>query len=325
MAGLPMVPNVMPNPRDPAAKPAAPLVSIHLLVPPVLDPKTNGRFGQIEVLAGPDRSLYYRVFGRGKDGKTEVRASGPVTPGKTIDAFGGGANMPMTISFRVEDYLAAGVEKQIFEPVFLPKNQMEEAIPASLIEMTVGDITQPIWIHGSESPDGSSYKPVLFGDRLFEIAYGVDRRPLGFDLKLDKFEVGFEPGTEHPTKFVSNVRLTDPAEGIKDRPYTISMNDPMTHRGFTFYQMRYSALQDPHTGQRTGQFQSVFQVGVDPGRPIKYAGCIILVLGIFTQFYMRAGVFTDGGKKQRERAARQNAAEAAPVKDLGPVSEAERL
>ena len=85
------------------------------------------------------------------------------------------------------------------------------------------------------------------------------------------------------------------------------MNDPMTHRGFTFYQMRYSAIQDPHTGQRTGQFQSVFQVGVDPGRPIKYAGCIILVLGIFTQFYMRAGVFTDGGKKERERAARKNA------------------
>ncbi len=325
MAGLPMVPNVMPNPRDPAAKPAAPLVSIHLMVPPVLDPKTNGRFGRIEVLAGPDRSLYYRVFGRNKDGKAELRASGPVAPGKTIDAFGGGANMPMTISFRVDDYLAAGVEKPIFEPVFLPKNQMEEAIPASLIELTVGDTTREIWIQRSESPDGSSYKPVPFGDRLFEIAYDVDRRPLSFDLKLDKFEVGFEPGTEQATKFVSNVRLIDPAEGIKDRPYTISMNDPMTHHVFTFYQMRYSALQDPHTGQRTGQFQSVFQVGVDPGRPVKYAGCIILVLGIFTQFYMRAGVFTDGGKKERERAARQNAAAAAPVKDLGPVIEDERL
>jgi len=325
LAGLPMVPNVMPNPRDPSAKPAAPLVSIHLMVPPVLDPKTNGRFGQIEVLAGPDRTLYYRVFGRGKDGKTEVRGSGPVAPGKTIDAFGGGPNMPMTISFRVADYLAAGVEKQIFEPVYLPKNQMDEAVPASLIEMTVGDITREIWIQRSESPDGPSFKPVPFGDRLFEIAYDVDRRPLGFDVKLDKFKVGFAPGTEHPTKFVSNVRLIDPVEGIKDRPYTISMNDPMTHRVFTFYQMRYSALQDPHTGQRTGQFQSVLQVGVDPGRPIKYAGCMILVLGIFAQFYMRAGVFSDGGKKERERAAREHTAAAAPVKDLGPVPEDERL
>ena len=134
-----------------------------------------------------------------------------------------------------------------------------------------------------------------FGDRLFEIAYDVDRKPLGFDLKLDKFEVGFEPGTEQATKFVSKVRLDDPAEGLKDKPFTISMNEPMAHRGYKFYQMRYSAIQDPHTGQHTGQFQSVFQVGFDPGRPIKYAGCIILVLGIFTQFYMRAGVFSDGG------------------------------
>jgi hypothetical protein len=202
---------------------------------------------------------------------------------------------------------------------------MEEAIPASLIELTVGDTTREIWIQRGESPDGTSYKPVPFGDRLFEIAYDVDRRPLGFDLKLDKFEVGFEPGTEQATKFVSNVRLVDPAEGIKDRPFTISMNDPMTHRGFTFYQMRYSALQDPHTGQRTGQFQSVFQVGVDPGRPIKYAGCIVLVLGIFAQFYMRAGVFSDGGKKERERAARKTGTEAAPVKDLGTATEDEPL
>ena len=40
------------------------------MLAPTLDPKTNGRFGQIEVLAGPDESLYYRVFGRGKEGKS---------------------------------------------------------------------------------------------------------------------------------------------------------------------------------------------------------------------------------------------------------------
>ena len=43
---------------------------------PDLDPKTNGRFGLVEVLAGPDGSLYYRVFGRGKEGKAELRSVG---------------------------------------------------------------------------------------------------------------------------------------------------------------------------------------------------------------------------------------------------------
>jgi len=40
---------------------------------------------------------------------------------------------------------------------------------------------------------------------------------------------------------------------------------------------------------------------------------------------MRAGVFSDGGKKERERAARKNPAEGAPVKNLGPVPKDERL
>ena len=303
MASLPMVPNVMPNPRDPEAKPAQPLVSIHLMVVPQLDPKTNGKFGQIEILAGPDQSLYYRVFGRGKEGKTDLRSAGTVAKGKAIDAFGGGANMPMTISFQVEDYLPKGTSKQIFEPLVLPKNQMEEAIPATLLELTAGDTSREIWIQRSESLEAPTFKAVSVGDRQFEIAYDVDRRPMGFELKLDDFEVGFEPGTEQATKFVSKVRLSDSTEGVKDRPHTISMNEPMSHRGFTFYQMRYSAIRDPRTGQNTGQFQSVFQVGIDPGRPIKYVGCALIVLGAFMQFYMRAGLFTDGGKRERARAA----------------------
>jgi hypothetical protein len=325
MASLPMVPNVMPRPREPEARAPEPLVSIHMMVPPEVDPKTNGRFGQIEVLAGPDRSLYYRVFGRGKEGKAELRSSGPLAVGKTIDAFGGGAGMPMTISFRVDDYLPAGVEKQVFEPVVLPKNQMEDGIPASLLELTVGETTKEIWIQRSESLDAPAFKPVPMGEELYEVASDVDRRPLGFELKLDDFEVGFEPGTEQATKFVSKVRLSDQSQGIGDRPYTISMNEPMTHRGFTFYQSRYSPIVDPRTGQRTGQFQSVFQVGVDPGRPIKYLGCIVLVAGIFVQFYMRAGVFTDGGKRERERAARKAKAAQAAAENAADPADDERL
>jgi hypothetical protein len=325
MGSLPMIPNVMPNPREPESKPPQPLVSIHMMTLPDLDPKTNGRFGQIEVLAGPDQLLYYRVFGRGKDGTTELRSTGPLTAGKPIDAFGGGANMPMTISFRVDEYMPSGVEKPVFEPLFLPKNQMEDGVPACLLEMTVGDSRKEIWIQRTESLEATSFKPVRFGDRSFEIAYDVDRRPLGFEVTLDKFDVEFEPGTEQATKFVSHVRLSDQAQGIKEQPHTISMNEPMSHDGYTFYQMRYAAIRDPHTGQSTGQFQSVFQVGVDPGRNIKYAGCLLLVFGIFVQFYMRAGVFTDGGKRERERAARrairQNNAPQRPEQ----TTEAERL
>jgi ResB-like family len=133
--------------------------------------------------------------------------------------------------------------------------------------------------------------------------YDVDRKPLGFDLKLDDFDMDFEPGTVQPTHFVSEVRLNDPSLGINERPHTISMNHPLDHRGYTFYQSNYIPIKDPRTGQPTGEFQSVFQVARNPGRLIIYAGCMLVVLGTFLQFYMRAGIFTDGGKKERERAA----------------------
>lgn len=302
MASLPMVPNVIPSAKDGDAGPKTPLASINYFLPPVLDPRVNGKFGQIEVLASADGKLHYRVFGRGKGKTSELRGSGPVSKGTLVPAFGDQAGSVMTINFRVDDYLPSAIGKEICEPVVLAKSQMGEGIPASLVEMTVGDVTKEFWIRRSGSLDLPQPQVEVFGDSIYEIAYDVDRKPLGFDVKLDDFEVGFEPGTESATKFVSKVRLTDPSEGIKDKPYTISMNEPMDHRGYTFYQMRYIAMQDPRTGQRTGQFQSVFQVGIDPGRSIKYLGSLMIVLGTFVQFYMRAGLFSDGGKRERERA-----------------------
>jgi hypothetical protein len=303
LANLPMVPNVIPSAEHPDQPRPKALAQIHYMVLPTLDPKTNGRFGQIDILAGPDHSLYYRVIGRGKGPQGELRAAAPLAKGQNIVAFGGGANMPMTITFEVDEYLPAGVEKQIYEPVVLPKGQMGNGIAACRAEMTVDGVTKEIWLSRSENLDPPPPRMAVFRDSVYQITYDVDRRPLGFELKLDDFDTGFEPGTEQATHFVSEVRLTDKSLGIKDQPHTISMNHPLDHRGYTFYQSNYIRVRDPETRQFTGQFQSVFQVAKNPGRPIIYAGCILVVLGTFLQFYMRAGIFTDGGKKERERAA----------------------
>jgi hypothetical protein len=53
---------------------------------------------------------------------------------------------------------------------------------------------------------------------------------------------------------------------------------------------------------------------------------MLLVLGIFVQFYMRAGVFTDGGKRERERVARkQQNGRATPAGPQSPNGDEERL
>jgi hypothetical protein len=79
------------------------------------------------------------------------------------------------------------------------------------------------------------------------------------------------------------------------------MNQPLTHRQYTFYQQSFERQRDPHTGRQTGDFSSVLSIGHDAGRPLMYGGAILIVLGAFLQFYMRAGIFTDGGKRETQR------------------------
>src|SRR5262249_55552253 len=152
-------------------------------------------------------------------------------------------------------------------------------------------------------------------------------KPLGFNLRLDDFDVGFDPGTEQASTYVSKVRLNDEAGGIKDEPHTIQMNEPLTHRGYTFFQSSYLRHRDPRTNREDGQFMSIFQVKIDPGRNIIYLGCVMIVLGAFVQFYMRAGIFTDGGKRERARdeakARKRAGLNGAPETTVAVVNESE--
>jgi hypothetical protein len=317
---MPMVPSLIPN-RDAAETPKEPLAEISYFLPPTLD-MASGRLGLIEILGTPKGELYYRVFGRGKGPVAEIRGIGPLTKNKSVVAFGGNPGMPMTIAFEVEDYLAGGRAEEVCEPIVLPKGQQGNGLAASLVAMTVktGDrpTTKEFWIRRSATLEPVP-KRVRFPDGEYEVVYDVDRKPLAFSLKLDDFKVEFDPGTQQASSFTSKVQLTDQGMAIKNQPHTISMNEPLSHRGYTFYQASYAREQDPHTGRETGRFQSIFQVGTDPGRSIKYLGCLMIVLGTFLQFYMRAGLFSDGGKRERARAeAKAKAKAKRDSDDLSP-------
>jgi hypothetical protein len=326
LAMMPMFPNVIPNEEaQKSGVPPKPLVAINYYRPPTLDPKTNGRFGLVEVLGTPEGSLYYRVFGRGENGQTvgQIRDKGVVKKGAEIPAFGGG-KIPMRISFSVDDYLPAGREKAICETIVLPRGQMDNGIPAGLVELTVNDpdhkgseLTKELYVRRSASLEPNWETVVIPNGSVYKVAYDVEHAPLGFDLKLIDFQRDFDPGTEQASRFASKVRLTDREMGLEEKPYTISMNEPLTHRGYTFYQSSYIREEDPVTHQETGRVQSVLQVGKSPGRRVIYTGCILICLGAFVQFYMRAGIFSDGGKRERERsaarAARKNGKPVDPI------------
>ena len=105
---------------------------------------------------------------------------------------------------------------------------------------------------------------------------------LPFGLKLAKFSIDRYQGTNSPSEFSSRVDIDggkDP--GVKD--HLISMNEPLKHGGYTFYQTSYVDAQPRPT-------ISIFSVNQDPGRWPKYLGCLLLVLGsiwLFASKYVK--------------------------------------
>jgi cytochrome c biogenesis protein ResB len=91
-------------------------------------------------------------------------------------------------------------------------------------------------------------------------------------MKLKNFSVGRYPGTMMAMSYESVV-------DVAGQEHVISMNEPLKHAGFTFYQ---ASFQEDESGK---PFLSVLSVNYDPGRWIKYLGSIILVLGIILLFY----------------------------------------
>jgi hypothetical protein len=316
-SSLPALPN---KPGDPS-----PLVRLSYFHPPrISQAAMQGRSSVVDVLATPDGKLHYRSFSR--DG---LRGKGPIEPGQTVDLVTKSTSQPVTFSLRVDSYLPEGVDGYACDLVELPPNQRDSGIPAALLEMSAGGTRREFWVRrmhpshdfrhlfrppfdfedadADQIDDRDGHVPrfhtVKFPDgAAYRVALDFDRRPLGFALELTDFEMGTDPGTQQAASYQSDVVLTDITSGVSERPIAISMNEPLTWKDYTFYQANFDRVRNAR-GQETGQFISVFQVRFDPAWcwGTVYGGCLLVVIGTFVQFYMRAGVFNDGGKKERQR------------------------
>jgi hypothetical protein len=243
-------------------------------------PRPPGTFGYVEVLGVGDGRLFYRVFGR-----EGFRTAAELKKGETVQAFSGGGGMAGRL--RVDEYYPSGVEKLVYVPAKLPQGQ--KGIPAIRCKMSVDSSTEEFWVRGTGDLK-PFFQPVFIGSDKYEIAYDVDRKELDFEIKLIDFEAAMDPGTQQASSFESRIELTDPKQKVISKPVLISMNNPMIWRGYTFYQSNYIPEFD-ESGQATGEFVSVFQVRHDRVWGITYLGCLIVVIGIFLQFYMKSGPF----------------------------------
>jgi len=114
----------------------------------------------------------------------------------------------------------------------------------------------------------------LFTDHaVYVLTYGHVRTDMGFDLNLKKFTIGHYQGTSMASSYSSVVEVDNKGE------HEISMNEPLKMNGLTIYQ---ASFQQNEKGEPVA---SIFSVNYDPGRWLKYLGCLILVFGTIWLFY----------------------------------------
>jgi hypothetical protein len=169
----------------------------------------------------------------------------------------------MNLEFRLLKYLPAARQEIAFK-----KRDKASSETLSAIKFT---------FNGKERWMSVNSAVRLYGDsELYVLSYGNRRLPLSFDMELKKFDVGRYQGTMRAASYQSLVNIPE-----ANKEVLISMNEPLDYKGFTFYQ---ASFQQDEMGKPTA---SVLSVNYDPGRKVKYLGCLLIVFGAIHLFYRR--------------------------------------
>jgi hypothetical protein len=155
--------------------------------------------------------------------------------------------------------------------------------PPSAIELQVDPpLGAKIWL-GLEERAGLERQ----GKNL-RLGYYYRRLNVPFQIGLEKFQIDRYPGSDSPMEFSSVVHVYDKQQTPLLENHPISMNQPLQHGGYTFYQASYR-------DEKPRPVTSVFSVNRDPGRLAKYWGSLFLVLGSLWLFQTKL-------REQRKRA-----------------------
>lgn len=117
---------------------------------------------------------------------------------------------------------------------------------------------------------------VYTDDTAYQVNFNNSQMELPFKITLKAFRVGRYPGTARAASYESDVSVDG-----EEKLTTISMNEPLKHGGFTFYQ---SSFEEDAQGR---PLFSILSVNHDPGRFLKYAGSFLIVLGAILLFYFK--------------------------------------
>ncbi|MCR9204909.1 MAG: cytochrome c biogenesis protein ResB [Halobacteriovoraceae bacterium] len=169
----------------------------------------------------------------------------------------------------LEDHKEEKVPMLIPEKVYpIQKNNEMVQGGTRAIELLIQD--NNYWVT-NESP-----MQLLINGRKAVFYLQKESLTLPFELVLTRFKMDKDPGTSRAASYESFVRLFS-----EDGPsnHHIYMNNPLKFQGFTFYQASYQE-------DRQGNYSSTLSVNVDPGRPFKYGGSLMLIFGSMWHYWL---------------------------------------
>lgn len=117
---------------------------------------------------------------------------------------------------------------------------------------------------------------ITAGEDSYQISIGRAQRALPFAIKLNDFRRDMHPGTNMAKGFASDVVVRD---GGAEWPYTISMNEPMRYKGYTFYQSSFSIRPD-------GEY-TILSAVENKGRIFPYLASAIVFAGLLLHIVLR--------------------------------------
>src|SRR5690606_10135232 len=137
---------------------------------------------------------------------------------------------------RLLNYYQKAQLKNEFTPVEYPT-----PVTTSAIKVNFKDKTYWMGLNSAQR--------VFVEDKSYVITYANRKIDVGFDMLLKKFEVGRYQGTFKAASYKSLVEVGGLGE------VEISMNEPLKHNGFTFYQASF--IEDPNTKEPVASVLSV--------------------------------------------------------------------
>jgi hypothetical protein len=227
----------------------------------------------VEFMQTSDDKLYYRVIADG-----QLVSKGEAQAGNRLATSG-------TFSITLAEHVPHAQQKITFEPVEIDANQKDKPEAAAEVAISAAGVTQHIWLQRNHPALGARIIATPQGS--LRVRFGYAEAPLGFALQLVQFHRDRNPGGIGNATFASDVRVIDKHHGVDDE-WEVSMNQPLTYNGLTFYQ---SGFTEGGNDSGEGAKSSTFSVARDPGRPLKYAGSLLICTGIAIMFYMRAYFF----------------------------------